>query len=143
MNSLLTPPPRLQPPPAGICFADRLFSEPEFLPSLCSPADFLFETPGIYVILAFAETWQPRLYRPLYFGESQNIRRRATTSHENHDKWQREAGNVLFRAFHEMPGSTQAQRQAVESALITRYNTPCNQRLSFDLLSALLGTRKS
>jgi hypothetical protein len=143
MNYFLEPPTKPQPVTAGISFGDLLFSEPELVPSLCPPSDYLFEKPGIYAIMALTLEWRPRSYRPIYFGESQNVRRRATTSHENNEKWQREAGSILYRAFYEMPGSTQMQRQAVESMLIARYSTPCNHKLSLDLLSALLGSRKA
>jgi hypothetical protein len=80
-------------------------------------------------------------YRPLYFGESDSIWGRATPSHEKHASWSREAGTTaLYLAFHHMTGSTRAQRQAVESSLIARYSTPCNERLSFNL-EGLFGGR--
>src|SRR2546422_1064179 len=107
-----------------------------------SQLEFPLENPGLYVVLAYDAAWQPLPYRPLYFGESDRIWGRATSAHENYTSRKREVGTAtLYRAFHHMTGSTRAQRQAVESALIARYNTPCNERLSFGL-EALLGGRR-
>jgi hypothetical protein len=136
LNSLMPPPPVAQ----MIGFGDRLFSFPEPLGDAGLLAGL--ESPGVYVVLAYDATWQPLPYRPLYFGESDRIWSRATASHENYASWKREAGTAaLYRAFHHMTGSTRAQRQAVESSLIARYNTPCNERLSFSL-EGLLGGRR-
>jgi hypothetical protein len=120
-----------------IRFGDRLFSYTEPL----IDAGFLagLESPGLYVVMVYDLWWTPLPYRPLYFGESDSIWGRATPSHENYGSWKRQAGTAtLYRAFHHMTGSTRAQRQAVETGLISLYNTPCNQRLSFSL-EGLLG----
>jgi len=125
------------PPPAtaqSIRFGDWIFSSPE----LVTGNPFLglggLESPGLYVVLAYDAGWRPLPYRPLYFGESDNIWSRATPSHENYESWKGESRTAtLYRAFHYMTGSTRAERQARESALIAHYNPPCNQRLSFDL----------
>ena len=122
----------------GIRFGDILFSEPEALSGSTRPVGLIYRSPGLYVILAFDATYRPWPYRALYFGESENIRSRATTSHENYESWRREGGDLLYLAFHEMPGSQQNKRQAIESGLITQYNPPCNQRLSLNI-SKLFG----
>jgi hypothetical protein len=121
------------PAPYGIVFDNRLFTEPEPLPATSGLAAFL-NSEGVYVILTDDPTASPRPYRALYFGESGTLWGRATSAHENYSSWQRAAGPYvrLYRAFHVMPGSTQRDRQVAESSLITAYNPPCNQKLSFD-----------
>lgn len=127
------------PPTAaqGIRFGNHTFSSPEVV----ADAGFFvasMDSPGLYVVMAYDQAWNPLPYRPLYFGESDRIWGRATPSHENYSSWKRAAGTVLlYRAFHYMPGSTRAQRQAAESALIALFGTPCNQRLSFNLADLL------
>ncbi len=118
-----------------IRFGDRFFSHPE--PVGGAGLSEMIGFPGLYSIVVSDVSWRPFPYRPLYFGESENLRSRATTSHENYLCWTRAGGTAsLYRAFHYMTGSTRTQRQAAESQLIAFYNTPCNQRLSF---SGLLG----
>lgn len=122
-----------------IRFGDHFFSHPELL----DDAGFLavLDSPGLYVVMAYDAVWRPLPYRPLYFGESDRIWGRATDAHENYTSWRREAGTAtLYRAFHHMAGSTQRQRQMVESALILAYNPVCNRKLSFDF-AGLLGVR--
>lgn len=127
---------RLVPPAAAqsIRFGNWVFSAPAPVTS----NDLLglggLESPGVYAVMTYDARWTPLPYRPLYFGESDRIWNRATPSHENYESWKREAGTATpYRALHDMTGSTRVQRQARESALITHYGTPCNQRLSFDL----------
>jgi hypothetical protein len=118
----------------SIRFGDCIFSPPEPVTNSALLGMGGLESPGLYVVMAYAPWWTPLPYRPLYFGESDKIWNRATPSHENYESWKRDAGTAtLYRAFHYMTGSTRAERQARESALITHYNPPCNQRLSFDL----------
>ena len=127
---------QLVPPPAAqsIRFGDCIFSAPELVTSNTLIGIGGIESPGLYVVMAYDPWWTPLPYRPLYFGESDKIWNRATPSHENYESWKRQAGTAtLYRAFHHMTESTRGQRQARESALIAHYNTPCNQRLSFDL----------
>jgi hypothetical protein len=138
----------LTPPPSGIIFHELhkwQFSEPEVLTAY-SPFSPLYslglgKQEGVYAILVDDSTARPRPFRALYFGEAEDVRSRATATHENHSAWQREAGTNgrLYRAFYLMPGSTQTQRQVLESALIAAYNTPCNQRLSFDFARLMGG----
>jgi hypothetical protein len=123
---------------SGIRFGQWLFTEPELLPA-SSALTSLLANQGVYVILIDDPLCSPRPFRAVYFGEAENMRSRAAPAHENFPVWRREASLTarLYRAFHGMPGSTQRDRQLVESALIARYNPACNQKLSFDLLSLL------
>jgi hypothetical protein len=127
-----TPP---QPPP-GIWIGNYKFSAAETVPMTTGPFDSLLDGPGLYAIL------QPQFgvpqYGILYVGESQNIRTRATATHENYSSWKQHS-STIYRAFFPMPGSTQEQRQAIESTLISTFNPPCNERLSFALSRLYLG----
>ena len=125
-----------------IKFNDHLFSEPSALPANSNFMDTLGGKPGLYAILVYDSTCSLRPYRPLYFGESDNINGRATGTHENHPSWCKHGGTnmPLYRALCPLPGSTKTQRQQVESLLIAKYTTPCNEKLSFDF-ARLLGTR--
>jgi len=135
----------LPPPLSGIIFHEVHrwnFSEPEALStSLALSVLMGLKQEGVYVILTDDRAAKPRPYRPIYFGESENVRSRATSTHEKYSAWQREVGTYgkLYRAFHAMTGSTQQQRQVVESALIEAYNTPCNDKLSFAFARRLGG----
>jgi hypothetical protein len=113
--------------PQGINFNSTLgkqfFSEPTFFPGMLSP----FSGGGIYVILVSDLTWGPRLYRPIYFGETENFNQRVTTSHERYMDWCREAGlGPLYVAQLGMWGSTKAARTMIEAALIDWYKPACN-----------------
>lgn len=134
----------LNPLPTGIKFGDYLFSEPSILPSSAGLADILSSQSGLYAILVQDSGCSPRPFRVIYFGESDNVNTRATESHENYTAWKREAGsyNTIYRAFCYFPNSNKVQRQAAESALIVRYNPPCNQRLSFDFSRLFLETTR-
>jgi len=129
-----------QPSPMPlIVLGGRHFSYPELFTSQGLLAA-LGGGPGLYAVMAYDLGWRPLPYRPLYFGESENIWSRATAEHENYSSWVREAGTAtLYRAFHYMTGSTAAARRAAESALIAHYGTPCNRRLSIDLARLLRG----
>ena len=120
-----------------IRFGTYDFSDLQLLPHpyLSHPLDLS----GVYVILVFDDHWRPKPYRPLYFGESEDLWNRTTVAHEKYVSWQVHAGTVtsLYRAFYPLPGSTRSQRQAVESTLIAQYNPPCNERLSVSLASLL------
>jgi len=126
---------------AGIRFGGYWFSEPEAVRS--APVRRLLDHAGLYVILAYDPSWRPRPFRPLYFGESQGIRSRASASHENYRSWSAQAGllSPIYRAFCPLPGWTQGQRLRAESSLITQYGPPCNERLSVALTSLLARRR--
>lgn len=103
-----------QPPPStarGIVFHQAypwLFSEPEVLPA---SAGILGSQAGVYAILTDGIRIGPRPFRVLYFGEADNVRARATTTHETCAAWRREPGyGTLYRAIHWMPESS---REAV------------------------------
>ena len=92
---------------ASVCFGDSIFTPPEVMTSAGLLGLWGLEGPGLYVVIAYDATWRPLPYRPLYFGESENVWRRATPAHENHASWQRIAGSAtLYRAFHHIPRST-------------------------------------
>jgi hypothetical protein len=124
----------------GIRFGDYAFTEPEPVPVHGLPS-ILGAQAGLYVVLAFDPAAAPRPFRPLYFGESGDIRSRATGQHENHPAWCRSAGvgMPLYRAVCALPGWPLHQRRAAESALIRMYQPPCNERLSLALVG--LGAR--
>ena len=82
------------------------------------------EDPGVYAILTGR--------RVLYFGESEAMTRRATSSHEHFVDWCREANGSenLQVAFYHMPRSSKQERMAVESALIKHRCPPCNEQFN-------------
>jgi hypothetical protein len=82
---------------------------------------------GIYAILVRASDWQPRQFKPIYFGQSDSIGKRVTTAHEKYASWVRCAGQgpSLYVAFRLTSGS-QRDRDLLESSLIARYSPPCN-----------------
>ena len=75
-------------PTSGIRFGGHLFSEPAPLPP--SGAASLLDLPGLYVVLVRDPGWDPRPFRPLYFGESQGVWGRATAAHEKCGDWRRD-----------------------------------------------------
>jgi len=80
------------------------------------------------VILVADNSWTPRSYRPLYFGETENLAERPTTSHERYEDWctaAGDAGNVRV-AYCWMIGSLKDERTAIESDLIKFYKPECN-----------------
>lgn len=123
-----------------IVFNNFKFSEPTTLVPAPTLAERLMGQSGLYVILAYDPDCSPRPFRPLYFGESENINSRATGTHETYSLWRRKAGTFapLYRALCPLPDWSRTQRQQAESALIERYDPPCNQKLSFHF-SRLLG----
>jgi len=126
---------------SGIRFGDLVFSEPTLLPDTCLAG--IFDQPGLYVVLVHDSNWQPRPFRPLYFGESDGVWQRATGAHENCDSWRARGGlfEPVYRALCPLPGWTRVQRQLAESALISAYQPPCNDRLSRSL-GALTGVAR-
>lgn len=119
-----------QPPP-GIRIGPYQFSALEAVPLTTGLWDQLLDGPGLYAILQ-PPSFGVAHYGILYVGESQTIRSRATSTHENHSSWKKHS-STIYRAFYPMPGSTQTQRQSIESSLISTFNPPCNERLSFAL----------
>jgi len=125
-----------------IKFGQLWFSAPEPVPA--ETGFSILDGPGLYVVMAYDPSWGRQPFRPLYFGESDGIRGRCTAGHEKCASWRGQVGifGTVYRALCPMPGSTRAVRQAAESALITNYNTPCNDRLSISL-AALMGAARS
>lgn len=126
-------------PDGRVRFGRYNFSEPQLLPQTCTSR--LLILPGVYVVLVYDIGWRPQPFRPLYFGESDDLWSRTTAAHEKSASWREHAGTStpLYRAFCPLPGSTRSERQAAESALIAQYNPPCNERLSVSL-AWLLGS---
>jgi hypothetical protein len=88
---------------------------------------------------AWLPVWSPRQLRPVYFGESEDLRKRVCDLHEKHSDWKREAGILdLFYAYHPTLSYTAQQRKDAEWALIQKCDTPCNIQLrSFSGLQSL------
>jgi hypothetical protein len=120
---------------SGINFGGYSFSEPTILPSTPTAVDVFLGQSGLYAILVHDPSCTPRPFRVLYFGESDNIKTRATGTHENFSRWRTQAGPVtqIYRSLCPLSSATKLKRQQVESALIAKYAPPCNERLSFDL----------
>lgn len=116
------------------------FSAPLPLPVNPTWADTLLGQAGLYAILVYHFT--SRHFRVLYFGESENVNRRACGTHEKLASWRRQAGPnaTLYRALCLLPGSTRIERQQAESLLIASYNPPCNDKLSFNFGRLLDGS---
>jgi hypothetical protein len=83
---------------------------------------------GLYAVLVADGSASPRPFRVLYFGESENIDRRASSSHERYGDWCATAGGgeKLFVAYCWMIGSSKDERTSVESGLIGHYRPRCN-----------------
>jgi hypothetical protein len=129
----------LESPLPGIYFHDRRFSEP--LP-FTSPNDI--PTQGIYAILVRDESFTPRPYQVLYFGESAHLAGRVTPQHEGYEDWVRQARDAgLYVAFYNTAGTPSRQRKELAKLLIQDYNPPCNDRqpdASRPMLKPLLGS---
>jgi hypothetical protein len=107
----------------GLRFLDRYFTEPIALGTGLLPS-----SAGVYAILVSDPGWQPRPYRPIYFGEAVDLAARVVGSHEKHDEWRRAAGtgDQLYVAYHLMSGCDE-ERTALEQGLIAEYRPECNE----------------
>jgi len=117
------------PQSAGLCLNLRHFSEPESL--FWMMMGFRHHTyPGLYAILVPDNTWNPRPYRPIYFGEARNLGARVGESHEKYDHWCGAAGGLenLYVAFHDMMGSSSGQREDAATQLVRYFLPECNER---------------
>ncbi len=123
----------------GIYFRDRRFSEP--LP-FTSPNDI--PTQGIYAILVRDESFTPRPYQVLYFGESAHLAGCVTAQHESYGEWGRQArGAELHVAFYSTAGTPGRLRKELAKQLIQDYDPPCNDReldSNCSMLRPLLGS---
>jgi hypothetical protein len=106
----------------GLRFLDRYFTEPVAL-----DRGWLPRSAGVYAILVSDSAWEPRPYRPIYFGEAEDLARRGVASHEKFEEWRRAAGaeSGLYVAYHLMAGSD-AERTAFGEELIREYRPACN-----------------
>lgn len=112
-----------------ISFADFLFSEPERLPSWKPPY-----MAGIYAILVDDPSSTPVPFRPIYFGETYDMSESGLIQHHHlHDCWYKQTGSVyrLYIAISEMPESSTAERQRVQTELIKQYRPICNEPTPF------------
>jgi len=106
----------------GLRFLDRYFTEPIGFGSSPLPG-----YAGVYAILVSDAAWEPRPYRPIYFGEAKDLARKVVASHEKYEDWPRAAGaeGGLYVAYHLMAGSD-AERTAFQEELIREYRPACN-----------------
>jgi hypothetical protein len=111
------------PAPTGIRFQDAYFSEPKPLFS-----EWLPMQPGLYAVLVFDFSCEPRPYRPIYFGKAEDLAKRVTSSHEKYSEWSRACKSVtgLYLAYHAMPNSSDLERGALERNLIRAFTPQCN-----------------
>jgi hypothetical protein len=109
-----------------IVYGNRSFSGPmQFPAQLSAPLS------GLYVIVVPDVGWTPRQFRLLYFGESSDMKERATKQHEKYDDWLREAaGRPLYVGYSSTVGMTDQQRGDEECRLIDMCNPPCDIRKS-------------
>jgi hypothetical protein len=124
------PPPPIVP--AGIKYGQVLFSEPR-------PFGYwLPMTAGLYVILAWDFRGKPRPFRPLYFGMSNDLSQRVSTSHEKYAEWQRCSGLIgIYVAHCAMIDSSERQRADLEETLIREFTPECND--THNPFSGILG----
>ena len=108
---------------AGLHFLDRYFTEPAAFGGGLLPS-----SAGVYAVLVSDAAWQPRPYRPIYFGEAADLAGKVTASHEKYQEWLRAAGaeDQLYVAYHLMSGGD-ADRAALEESLVKEYRPACNE----------------
>ena len=107
----------------GLHFLDRYFTEPMAFGSGLLPS-----SAGVYAILVSDPAWQPRPYRPIYFGEDVDLHRSVMPSHEKYQEWLRTAGaaDQLYVAYHLTSGD-ETDRAALKTSLIREYRPACNE----------------
>ena len=113
----------------SISFADYLFSDPEQLLSWKPPY-----MAGIYAILMDDPSCTPVPFRPIYFGETNDMSESGLIQHHPlHDCWYKLTGSVyrLHITISEMPDSSSAERQRVQTELIKQYRPICNEPTPF------------
>jgi len=83
---------------------------------------------GVYAILVPNDAVRPRPFSVIYFGQAHNYSERGfPNQHHKSFAWITTAqGKPLHVATYDMPGSSEEQRCAVESALCSHYNPCCN-----------------
>jgi hypothetical protein len=107
----------------GLRFLDRYFTEP-----IAFDSGRLPNAAGVYGILVNDRAWQPRPYRPIYFGEAGDLGARVAVSHEKYEEWRRTAGSAdqLYVVYH-LASAGDAERAALVSGLIREYRPACNE----------------
>ncbi|MDH5203375.1 MAG: hypothetical protein OEW69_08970 [Nitrospirota bacterium] len=84
---------------------------------------------GIYLILAFEWNSFPP-FRPIYVGESENMSESGfIRSHHKYQCWINQVDNIsdLYMSALPLPKSTKAEREKIESMLISLYDPICNR----------------
>lgn len=115
---------------------ELLFTEPVHFGTQWVPT-----VQGIYAIMAPADTWSPRKFRPLYFGEAGNLKTRLTWGHEKGSEWVKEARAVpVYVSYYLTLGKSEDERRAIEEKFIAHYCPPCNVKANpLSNLAAMLG----
>jgi excinuclease UvrABC nuclease subunit len=90
-------------------------------------------------VLVFDFAGSPRPYRPIYFGKTENLSERVTSSHEKYSEWRAACQSLtgLHLAYHVMRDSSDWQRSTLERNLIAKYAPRCND--VFNPFAGLLG----
>ena len=88
----------------------------------------IVELPGLYAVMIYDATCQPRPYRVLYFGKAGNLRQRVCESHEKSWAWQMEAALISPLFYSYLRVNTEADRARIEGDLISYYAPVCNER---------------
>lgn len=120
-----TPVSKVPDPPQGILFRGVRFSEPSpfFLAVQNLPA-----TAGLYAILVPDFSWEPRSFRPIFFGEADDLAMRIGYLHKRYGDWCRAAaGSNLYVAICEMPGASEEERRAATAELMQVFHPACNE----------------
>jgi hypothetical protein len=109
-------------PRVGIRFQERYFSEPILLGCRRLP---IFG--GVYAVLVSDPTWEPRHYRPVYFGEAADLAGAVWGSHEKYADWcaMAGAGERVYVSYHLMSGNA-GERAVFLASLIREYRPVCN-----------------
>jgi hypothetical protein len=121
-QSLLEMVSQLSTPRTGLRFLDLYFTEPVQLADGWLPS-----AAGAYAVLVSDPSWQPRPYRPIYFGEAGDLAGMVAASQGKYEEWRRAAAasDQLYVAYHLMSGS-EAERTALAEGLIREYRPAGN-----------------
>jgi hypothetical protein len=100
----------------------RSFAGP-FLAPMWLPA----EVAGVYAVMV--PGWKVMTFRALHFAQTEDLAGKGFRYHERYAEWLSIAGTEwnLYVAVHDMAGSTEAQRVAVERALARDYRPEFNE----------------
>ncbi len=88
------------------------------------------EDAGLYIIMTQRDpTNKPNYYSTLYVGQSGDFSDRGfVDNHHKYDCWKEHANSDsgIHIGIHKMPGSTNEERESLESKIIKERNPPCN-----------------